>query len=100
MNVVLGSKRSPIHYGDIEMAVYIVGISGISFGAAFVLAVFVEFPFGNLEMAFFRLFGVGTRESTRADTEAKSNTALVRSEAIVDSYSTNNNSKPHKTNNA
>ena len=95
MTVIFGSMRNPVHYDDIEMATYAVAISVISFGAAFVLAVFVEFPFGNLEMAFFKLFGVGTRESTRADTEAKNTRTQVDAEANVSSYSANSDGKHH-----
>ena len=71
LTVVFGYLRSPVHISDIEMAVYAVGLCALSFGAAFLLTVFVEFPFGNLEVAFFKLFGVGSRESTRSATEAK-----------------------------
>ena len=69
--VVFGSARKAVHYMDINMAVYAIACVAISFGVAFIVAVFVEFPFGNLEMAFFKIFGVRNRESTRADTEAK-----------------------------
>ena len=71
LTVVFGDLRSPMHITDVEMAVYAVGLCTLSFGAAFLLTVFVEFPFGNLEVAFFKLFGVGARESTRTATEAK-----------------------------
>ena len=69
--VVFGSARKAVHYMDVNMAVYAIACVAISFGVAFIVAVCVEFPFGNLEMAFFKIFGVGNRESTRTDTEAK-----------------------------
>ena len=69
--VVFGSARKAIHYMDINMAVYAIASVVISFAVAFVVAVCVELPFGNLEMTFFKIFGVGKRDSTRADTEAK-----------------------------
>ena len=100
LTVVFGSMRTTVHYGDIQMAIYAVANAVISFGVAFVLAVFVEFPFGNLEMAFFKLFGVGARESTRADTEAKRAVSPMHTHTYVGGYSTNADSKPHKASEA
>ena len=108
LTVVFGSMRTTVHYEDIEMAVFAVASAVLSFGVAFVLAVFVEFPFGNLEMVVFKLFGVGARESTRADTEAKRTAdteakrtaSPMRTHAYVGGYSTNSDSKPHKASDA
>lgn len=74
LTVVYGYLRNPLHLTEVELSVYAVGVSVISFAAAFLMTVFVEFPFGNLETAFFKLFGVGVRESTRAQTEVKEST--------------------------
>ncbi len=71
LSTVYGYLRTPLHLTEVELSVYAVGVSVLSFAAAFLLTVFVEFPFGNLETAFFKLFGVGARESTRAQTEVK-----------------------------
>ena len=71
LTVVFGSQRAPTHYNDIVLAVFAVGNTVLAFGAAFVLAVFVEFPLGNLEMAVFKLLGVSRRESARHGTEAQ-----------------------------
>ena len=71
LNSVHGSMRAPLHYNDITIAVHAIGNTVLAFGAAFVLAVFVEFPLGNLEMAVFKLLGVSRRESARHGTEAQ-----------------------------
>ena len=70
---VFGSQRAPTHYNDIVLAVFAIGNTVLAFGVAFVLAVFVEFPLGNLEMAVFKLLGVSRRESARHGTEADKN---------------------------
>ena len=64
-----GSLRAPLHYNDTVLAVFTIGSTVLSFGAAFMLAVFVEFPLGNLEVAVFKLLGVSRRESARHEVE-------------------------------
>ena len=63
--------RTIIHYNDTLLAALAVANVAISYAVAFVLAVFVEFPLGNLEMAVFKLLGVSRRESARHGTEAQ-----------------------------
>ena len=96
LTVIYGSARKPVHYMDLEMAVYAVAVATISFAVAFLVTIFVEFPFGNLEIAFFKLFGVGNRESTRADTEAHKEPGVEPGSPLrvpTKSYSTNNGEK-------
>ena len=73
LTVVFGTLRAPVHYTDITLAVYTVAIVVISYGVAGVIAVFVEFPLGNVESVIFKMLGIGARESTRHGTEAKDN---------------------------
>ena len=63
--VIFGSKRSPIHYQDYNLAVLAIAATVLTFGAAVVVAIFVEFPIGNLEQALFKMIGLGRRESAR-----------------------------------
>ena len=69
LTVVLASDRKPAHYGDIILAVYTVGAVALSYGAAAIVAVCVEFPLANVEAAFFKAVGFGARESMRQGTE-------------------------------
>ena len=73
LTVIYGCLRSPFYYMDITMAAYAVAAVGLSYGAAAVVAVFVEFPLSNLEAALFKLVGLGVRESTRRVTEPSKN---------------------------
>ena len=63
--VICGSERSVIHYRDYSLAVLAVAAIVLTFGASAVVAVFVEFPIGNLEQALFKMVGLGRRESAR-----------------------------------
>ena len=65
LTVIFGTERKIIYYQDYNLAVYAIGIIVLSFGAAAIVSVFVEFPIGNLEQAFFNLVGLGRRESAR-----------------------------------
>lgn len=65
LSIIFGSHRKTVYYEDYSMALYAVGIIVLSFGTAAVVTVFVEFPLANLEMTFFKLIGVGGRESSR-----------------------------------
>ena len=69
LTVIFGSERKTIHYQDYNLAVYAVGIIALSYGAAAVVSVFVEFPIGNLEQALFKLAGLGRHESARTGSE-------------------------------
>ena len=69
LSVVFGSAREPVHYTDIILAVYAVGAVALSYGAAAIVAVCVEFPLANVEAALFKAVGLGARESLRQGTE-------------------------------
>ena len=69
LSVIFGSVRKPIYYEDYSLTVYAAGIVVLSYGAAAVVSVFVEFPIGNLEQALFKLVGLGRRESARTGGE-------------------------------
>ena len=63
--LIIGSQRDTIYYTDVTIAVYVVGCTVISYGAAAILSTAVEFPVANVEMAIFKLLGLQLRESTR-----------------------------------
>ena len=65
MVVIYGSQQKVIHYQDYTLVVYAIGLTVLSYGAAAVVSVFVEFPVGNLEQAIFKMVGLGRHESTR-----------------------------------
>ena len=69
LTVVFGSARETVHYTDITLAVYAVGAIALSYGAAAIVAVSVEFPLANVEAALFKAIGLGARESMRQGTE-------------------------------
>ena len=69
LSVAFGSARKPVHYTDITLAVYAVGAIALSYGAATIVAVSVEFPLANVEAALFKAVGLGARESMRQGTE-------------------------------
>lgn len=78
LTVIFTTLREPFTYSDYSMAVYSVANVALSFGAAMVVAVFVEFPLSNLEMSVFKMIGLRPRESTRntAATGAGKETSL------------------------
>lgn len=57
------SLSAPLHYSDITVAVYMVAGVVLSYGAAAVIAIAVEFPLGEVEMALFRLLGIQSRQT-------------------------------------
>ena len=67
--VVFGSERKPLYYQDYNLAIYFIGVAVLSYGAAAVVSVFVEFPIGNLEQVCFKMAGIGGRESARTGGE-------------------------------
>ena len=69
--VIFGSIREPFYYTDVVMAVYAVSAVVLSYGAAMVVATFVEFPLSNVEMTVFKILGLGSRESARQATQAQ-----------------------------
>ena len=82
LTVIFSSAREPLHYSDVVMAVYAVSAVVLSYGAAMVVAAFVEFPLSNVEATIFKILGFGSRESTRQATEASSR---PRNQEIPDS---------------
>jgi peptidoglycan/LPS O-acetylase OafA/YrhL len=65
LTVIFGTLREPFTYTDYMLVVFAVAMVVLSFGAAGVVAVFVEFPLSNLEMAVFKAVGLKPRESAR-----------------------------------
>ena len=65
LSVTIGTTRGSIGYTDTMIAVYAVAMVVLSFGAAGVVAAFVEFPLSNLEMVVFKVAGLKPRESVR-----------------------------------
>ena len=65
LTVIFNTLREPFTYADYTLTIYAVATVVLSFGAAGVVAVFVEFPLSNLEMAVFKVAGLRPRESTR-----------------------------------
>ena len=76
LTVIFSSLRDPFTYTDYTLAVYAVAMVVLSFGAAGVVAAFVEFPLSNLEMAVFKALGLKLRESTRRVSIAPKETAI------------------------
>ena len=84
LTVIFGSERKPIYYKDYNLAVYAIGIIVLSFAAAAVVSVFVEFPIGNLEQVLFKLVGLGRQESARTGgEEPRDNTEHLRVESSL-----------------
>ena len=84
LTVIFGSERKLIYYQDYNLAVYAIGIIVLSFGAATVVSVFVEFPIGNLEQAVFKLVGLGRQESARTGgNELRDNTEQLHIESSL-----------------
>ncbi len=69
MLLLFSSFRTTIYYTDASFIFYIIGMIVLSYGAASVVTVFVEFPLSNLESAFFKLCGVQMRGSARPGEE-------------------------------
>ena len=77
LDVLDGSQRDAIYYTDITFVPYIIGSVVLSYGAAAVVSVLVEFPVANVEMAVFKLLGVRLRESaTQAKREREANSPI------------------------
>ena len=74
--VIHGSERSVIHYRDYNLVVLVIAPIVLTFGASAIVAVFIEFPIGNLERALFKMVGLGRHESARIG-GGKDNSKLV-----------------------
>ena len=65
MVLIFGEARDSLYYNDATFIVYIVSMVVVSYGAAAVVSVFVEYPLSNIETAVFKLIGVPLHSSTR-----------------------------------
>ena len=91
VSAVIGSARKSIHYYDINMAAFAIANVVLSYGAAALVAVLVEFPLGNIEQAVFKMVGLGGRESTRSGTNFQPTKRSVKQTTEEASHSTNVN---------
>ena len=85
LSVIFGSMRKPVYYEDYSLTMYACGIVVLSYGAAAVVSVFVEFPIGNLEQALFKLVGLKRHESARTGGEEHHVDDAAQVHARVDS---------------
>ena len=65
MTLIFSEFRNTLYYTDSALMLYIVSIVVVSYGAAGMVSVFVEYPISNLESAVFKVIGVPLRSSTR-----------------------------------
>lgn len=65
MILLFSELRQTYYYTDATMCIHFISIVVLSYGAAAVISVFVEYPLSNLETAIFKLFGVQLHSSTR-----------------------------------
>ena len=70
MLLLFGELREPLYFSDTTMVMYIIAMVVLSFGAAFAISIFVEFPLSNLESAVFKLCGAPLRSSTRRNEDS------------------------------
>ena len=70
--LVIGELRTPLHFTNITIFVYMVSSIVLTYGVAALLAIMVEFPFSNIEAAVFKLVGVHSRK--HKNTEASRET--------------------------
>ncbi len=73
LTVIFGNLRTPFYYTDITVSVYTIAAAVLSFGAAGIVAVFIEFPLGTVEATVFKMLGLSARESTRQGNYEKLN---------------------------
>ena len=65
LTVIYSSLRTEIYYTTITVSIYIVAAVVLSYAVAGVIAVCVEFPISNVEMAVFELLGVNLKSRSR-----------------------------------
>lgn len=63
--IILGEMRDGMYFSDMMIVIYIIANIVLSFGAAFAISLFVEFPISNLERSLFKFFGNPLRSTTR-----------------------------------
>ena len=76
LSLLFGNLREPLTYTNITLAVHYTAIVVLSYGAAGVIALFVEFPLHNLQMAIFKAVGLKAHKSTRHAASHKKDMAL------------------------
>jgi len=69
LTVVYGQLQTPLHYTDVSIASYAVAFVTLSYAAAGMVCIVVEFPLGTIETKIFDLFGSMRRESLRQNHE-------------------------------
>ena len=67
--VMTYTLRTPLHFSDVTIGVYMVAGVVLSYGAAALVAIAVEFPLGEVEMALFRMLGIQRRQTKNLPTE-------------------------------
>ena len=75
--VYLNTLREPFTYTNISLAVNYAAMVVLSFGAAGVTALFVEFPLHNLEREIFKAVGLKVRTTTQNVTSHEKDMALL-----------------------
>ena len=75
--VYLNTIREPFTYTNISLAVNYAAMVVLSFGAAGVTALFVEFPLHNLEREIFKAVGLKVRTTTQNVTSHEKDLALL-----------------------
>jgi len=63
--IIYGQLQTSFHYTDTTLACFTVALAALSFAAAAVVCVAVEFPLGTIEMLIFKLIGMKGRNSQR-----------------------------------
>ena len=67
--IMMYTFRTPLHFSDVTIGVYMVAGVVLSYGAAALVAIAVEFPLGEVEMALFRMLGIQRRQTKNLPTE-------------------------------
>ena len=63
--IIYGQFQKSFHYTDITLACFTIALAVVSFAAAAIVCVAVEFPLGTIEMLVFKLIGMKGRNSQR-----------------------------------
>ena len=63
--MLLFTRREPFYGTDITITSYTIAAIVLSFSVAAIISAFVELPLSNVEVAVFKLVGLGGRESVR-----------------------------------
>ena len=74
--LLFGTLREPFTYTNITLAVHYAALVSLSYGAAGVIALFVEFPLHSLHIAIFKAVGLKVHTTTRNVASHEKDTAL------------------------